>query len=329
MQAHLSEINELLNAPEGTQYEFKEAKNRFDFTEATRYCCALANCGGGKLVLGISDKRPRTVVGSNAFEQPERTCKGLVDKLHVRVSFQIYEHEGKRILVFEVAGRPSGLPVQADGITWWREVDSLVPMPQEILREIYAETGHDFSSDICPGATLQDLDDDAINAFRSRWTAKSGNERIKTLSAEQLLFDCGVVTDKGVTYAALVLFGTKDGLRKYLAQAEVIFEYRSKNSAGPAQQREEFLTGFFNYYDRIWELVNLRNDKQHYYEGFVILDILTFNEKVVREAVLNAVSHRNYQMPGSIFVRQYSDRLVVESPGGFPSGITLDNILSR
>jgi len=329
MQAHLSEINELLNAPEGTQYEFKEAKNRFDFTEATKYCCALANCGGGKLVLGISDKRPRNVVGSNAFEQPERTCKGLVDKLHVRVSFQIHEYEGKRILVFEVAGRPSGLPVQADGIIWWREVDSLVPMPQEILREIYAETGHDFSSDICIGATLQDLDDDAINAFRSRWADKSGNERIKTLSTEQLLFDCGVITDKGVTYAALVLFGTKGGLRKHLAQAEVIFEYRSKNSAGPAQQREEFLTGFFNYYDRIWELVNLRNDKQHYYEGFVILDILTFNEKVVREAVLNAVSHRNYQMPGSIFVRQYSDRLVVESPGGFPSGITLDNILSR
>lgn len=48
-----------------------------------------------------------------------------------------------------------------------------------------------------------------------------------------------------------------------------------------------------------------------------------------REAILNAVSHRNYQFGGSIFVRQFRDRLVVESPGGLPCGITLDNILDR
>lgn len=57
--------------------------------------------------------------------------------------------------------------------------------------------------------------------------------------------------------------------------------------------------------------------------------IATFNERVVREAILNAVSHRNYQFGGSIFVRQFRDRLVVESPGGLPFGITLDNILDR
>lgn len=55
----------------------------------------------------------------------------------------------------------------------------------------------------------------------------------------------------------------------------------------------------------------------------------TFNERVIREALLNAVSHRNYQLYGSVFVRQYEDRLVVESPGGFPPGITLENILYR
>ena len=69
--------------------------------------------------------------------------------------------------------------------------------------------------------------------------------------------------------------------------------------------------GFFACYDRVWELVNLRNDKQHYQEGFFVFDIATFNERVVREAILNAVSHRNYQFGGSIFVRQFRDRLVV------------------
>ena len=66
-----------------------------------------------------------------------------------------------------------------------------------------------------------------------------------------------------------------------------------------------------------------------YQKGFFIFDIPTFNESVVREAILNAVSHRNYQLAGSVFIRLFPDRLRVESPGGLPNGITLDNILDR
>lgn len=322
-------IEELLNAKEGEQIQFKEAKNRFDFNEAVRCCCALANCGGGKLVFGISDARPRQVVGSKAFDQPERTRKGLIDKLRIMVDFQLLEHEGNRVLVFDVASRPLGLPIQVDGVAWWYEGDSLISMPPDVLRDIYEETGHDYSSDICHGATVADLDEMAIEAFRSNWAEKSGNKQIKNLSTEQLLRDAGAITIDGVTYAALVLFGTRDALRKHLSQAEIVFEYRSSEAAGPAAHREEFTVGFFACYNRVWELINLRNDKQHYQEGLFVFDIPTFNERVVREALLNAISHRNYQLAGSVFVRQYRDRLVIESPGGFPAGVTPENILYR
>ena len=151
-----------------------------------------------------------------------------------------------------------------------------------------------------------------------------------SLSQEQLLRDCEAVIDEDrITYAALALFGKRTALGKFLPQAEIVFEYRSSNASGPANQREEFRVGFFSCYNRLWELINLRNDKQHYQEGFFVYDIPTFNERVVREAILNAVSHRNYQMGGSVFIRQYQDRLVVESPGGFPNGITIENILDR
>lgn len=322
-------IEELLNAKEGEQYQFKEAKTRFDSNEAARCCCALANCGGGKLVFGISDARPRQVVGSKAFEQPERTRKGLIDKLQVMVDFRLYDHDDKRVLVFDVASRPAGLPVQVNGVAWWYEGDSLIPMPPDVLRDIYEETGHDFSSDICLGATVADLDETAIDAFRSNWAEKSGNKQLKNLSTHQLLRDAGAITIEGVTYAALALFGTRDALRKHLSQAEIVFEYRSSEASGPAAQREEFTVGFFACYNRVWELINLRNDKQHYQEGLFVFDIPTFNERVVREALLNAVSHRNYQLAGSVFVRQYRDRLVIESPGGFPAGVTPENILYR
>lgn len=245
------------------------------------------------------------------------------------VDFRIYEDQGKRVLVFGVAGRPLGLPVQVDGVAWWYEGDSLIPMPEKIRRQIYAEAGFDFSGSVCTGATIDDLDASAVDEFRKKWAEKSSQHRIMNLSHEQLLRDCEAITSDGITYAALVLFGKRESLGKFLPQAEVIFEYQSSEASGPASQREEFRTGFFAYYNRLWELINLRNDKQHYQEGLFIYDIPTFNEHVVREAILNAVSHRNYQMGGSVFVRQYRDRLVVESPGGFPNGITVENILDR
>lgn len=280
-------------------------------------------------MFGITDKRPRKVVGSEAFDQPERTRKGLMDKLKIMVDFQILYQGEKRVLVFDVASRPLGLPVQVDGVAWWYVGDSLIPMPEDIRRKIYDEIGFDFSGGICPAASLDDLDAAAIEAFRAKWIEKSGNKRLQNISVEQLLHDCEAVTDEGVTYAALVLFGKRSALGKYLPQSEIIFEYRSLNASGPANQREEFRVGFFSCFDRLWELVNLRNDIQHYQEGFFIFDIPTFNESAVREAILNAVSHRNYQLAGSVFIRQFPDRLIVESPGGLPNGISLDNILDR
>ena len=191
-----------------------------------------------------------------AFDQPERTRKGLMDKLHIHVDFEVMEHNGKRILVFDVAGRPSGLPVQVEGIAWWRDGDSLVPMPEDVRRRIYDETGFDFSGSICAGASIHDLDENAISIFRDKWMEKSANKRVKSFTTEQLLRDCEAITEEGVTYAALALFGKRASLGKYFPQSEMIFEYRSSDASGPAQQREEFRVGFFACFERIWELIN-------------------------------------------------------------------------
>jgi ATP-dependent DNA helicase RecG len=327
--ASINDINDLLTAPEGENVEFKEAKNTYEFDKLVRYSCAIANNGGGIFVLGISDRRPRKIVGSSAFPQPERTREGLIGKLHIRIDFQLYDHEGKRILVFEIASRPFGLPVQAGGVAWWRKGDSLVEMPQDILRKFYAETGHDFSGDVCEEAVIADLDEAAIEVFRKKWIEKTGNARLKELSVKQLLRDSEALVENGLTYAALILFGKRSSLGRFLPQTEIVFEYRSTEASGPAQQREEFRVGFFSCYDRLWELINLRNDRQHYQDGLFVFDVPTFNERIAREALLNAVSHRNYQLGGSIFIRQYQNRLVIDSPGGFPGDITLDNILDR
>lgn len=76
----------LLDAPEGTRIEFKAATGGFHFEELVQYCVALANEGGGSMVFGVTDQRPRQVVGTRAFAEPGRTEAGLFEKLRQRIS---------------------------------------------------------------------------------------------------------------------------------------------------------------------------------------------------------------------------------------------------
>jgi len=253
----------------------------------------------------------------------------LGEKLRLRVDVDEIRHPEGRVLVFTVPQRPVGVPIQVDGAYWMRRGDSLVPMTEEQLRDIFNEIGHDFSADFCPGAFWDDLDPSAIEDFRKRWIAKSGNAALARLTPEQLLQDAEAVMEGRITYAALILFGTYRALGRHLAQSEVVFEYRSTDASGPAQQRKEYRQAFFSFYDDLWHTVNLRNDLQHYQDGLFIWDIPTFEERSVRETILNAVSHRDYRLGGSVFVRQYPRRLLIESPGGFPPGITQENVLDR
>ena len=329
MTISLEELQRLMNAMEGENLEFKEARQSYQFDKLLKYCAALANEGGGKIILGVSDQRPRRIIGTRAFTQPERTRGGLIEKLRLRVDLDVLRPSEGRVLVFTVPPRPVGVPIQTDGIYWTRRGDSLVPMTEEQLREIFNEVGHDFSADFCQGVTLEDLDPVAIEDFRKRWIEKSANKALGRLDRKQILHDSEAVVNGNVTYAALVLFGTRQALGRHLAQAEVVFEYRSSEASGPAQQRKEYREAFFSFYDDLWNIINLRNDLQHYQDGLFIWDIPTFEERSVREAILNAVSHRDYRLGGSVFVRQYPRHLIIESPGGFPPGITLENILDR
>ena len=326
MTIDLHRLQELLGSRENEHLEFKEAKNAFEFDNLVKYCAALANEGGGLMILGVTDKHPRKIVGSQAFENLERTKAGLVKRLHLRVEAAAIDHPDGRVIAFEVPSRPIGFPIQIDGNFLMRAGDSLVPMTQDMLKRIFEEAGPDFSAEICTGVAAADLDADAVNIFRRKWYEKSQNDTLLRLPEEQLLSDAELTIDGHLTYAALILLGTPKALTRCLPQSELIFEYRSGDASGAAQQRLEYRKGCFLYQDELWQTINLRNDIQHFHEGLFLKDIKTFNKIAVREAIQNAISHRDYRLSGSIFVRQFPRRIEFISPGGLPPGITLQNI---
>ena len=317
----------ILNLPENENLEFKVARKQYDFDKLVKYCAALSNEGGGYFILEVSDKQPRTIVGSYAFRNLVKIRADLIKRLKIRIETEEEFYDNKRVVKFRIPSRPAGVPIQYDGSYWMRQGEELTPMTNDMLRGIFDEIVPDYTAEVCQSASINDLDSNAIDILRRLWYKKTNNENIEKLSDIQLLEDSELIIDGCITYAALILLGTKKSLGKYLPQSEVIFEFKMLDIAGAADVRLEFREGFLLFYNKVWETINLRNSMQHYQDGLFVYDISYFNEKVIREILLNAVSHRDYRMVGSIFIRQFPHTINVSSPGGFISGINPDNIL--
>ncbi len=322
LAAHLAE-------PEGAQLEFKEAKGDFSKSKVLDICVALGNSGGGRLILGVTDTRPRRIVGTAAFAEPGIIEHELDEKLRHPIAVEELRLPEGRVLIFHIPPRARGTALDHDGKYLKRSGEAIVPMTHAELRAIFAEAGPDFSAELCPRATVADLSPEAVARLRERWADKTGDDRKRRWSDEETLANAELVVAGQVTWAALILCGTHAALGRHLGQAELVFEYRASEASGPAADRIAYREGFFLWTDELWRKIALRNDLQSYQDGFFRRDIPTFDESSVRELVLNAVAHRDYRQGGNIFVRQFRDRLEVTSPGGLPEGVTPQNILDQ
>ncbi len=329
MLISLEQVQKWLLVEEGETIEFKEAKGSFSFESLAKYVTAIANEGGGYIVFGVSPKVPRRVVGSGVWPDFSSKAHEILQRTHLRVDVAEVQHPDGRVLVFKVPGRSIGTPVALDGAYWMRAGESLVAMTPERLKSIFDEAVADFSAEVSKSATIEDLDPVAIARFRLLWRQRSNNPSLDALSDIQLLEDAGLLVSGAVTHAAIVLLGKAKPMARLLGQAEVIFEYRSDEMPGPANQRVEFRQGFLTFFDELWNLINLRNDKQSYQDGLLMRYVETFDERVCREAILNAISHRDYRSGASVSVQQFPRHMLIESPGGFPDGVDQENLLFR
>jgi ATP-dependent DNA helicase RecG len=335
-------LQQILDGLEGEHFEFKEWKTKDDFDGLTKYACALANEGGGKIVLGVSDQRPRKIVGTSVWPQFEVTRKNLNIRLHLTTQWEEFQTPAGRVLVITVPRHSYGLPVSWDSRAWMRENDSLVPMSETRRKLIWEEIGRDYSAEPCAGLSIDDLNPAALESFRKAWVdallarrEESGNrdaERIQGLSHEQLLRDTELVHSNGILLnSALILFGSRQAVRRHLAQAELVYEFRNTAASGPAELRLEFQEGFFGWHQTLWQHVNepSRNPRQSFQSGLFVRQLPSFAERPVREAILNAVCHRDYLLGSNIFIRHTPTTLTVESPGGLLPQVTVETLLDR
>lgn len=292
------------------------------------YVTALCNEGGGYLVIGMTDNYPHEVVGT---KQSMGSIGELESKIYTDTGIRplVYElfEKDKRVLIIEVPSRPAGKVFKFEDVTLMRVGEELKPMSDEVYLKIIQEQEPDFSEQICEGLTISDLDNQAIAILKKKYALKQNNPHFKSLPDYQVLSDLHLSLNGKLTNAALILLAKKEKIQEKIPQAKVMLEYRNNESQIPFDNRIEFSQPFFILIDELWNTINLRNGSFPIQDGAYIFDIPYFNEEVIRESINNAISHRDYRKSSEIVIKQFPQRLDVINAGGFPAGVTIENLI--
>jgi len=323
--------------------EFKEAEHNYPFAGGSHhaqeerrkcflgYIVAFANENGGMLVLGMADKVPRDVIGSDfGVGQIGALEDETYKRLSVRVRMEELFENGKRVLVVHVPSRPVGKMLKFEGVPLMRIGDSLRNMSDEEMFAILSEQEPDFSAKICEGINIADLDEFAIKKMKESYARKQKNQGFLQLSTEQVLIDLKLLENGKLNYAALILLGKTEIIQNKLPQSKTIWEFRNSEAQIHHDSREVVEEPLFIAIDKIWQLINqpTLNKKYPIQSGAYIFDLYDFNEAVIREAILNAIAHRDYTITSEVVVKQFPNKITINNPGGFPKGVTIENILT-
>ena len=294
------------------------------------YVVALANANGGYLVLGMEDAFPHKVVGTSQCENALGKLENEIYKaLQIPVdAYELFDEQNNRVVVVEIPRHPEGKALRFEDVPLWRSGEELIPMPDKVLFSILQETDPDYSQAICEGVTIDDLDKEAIDILKEKYARKQNNPTFTSLSDRQALSDLKLIEGNKVTNAAVLLVGKAEIIQQNFPQAKVQHEFRTTEGQERFDKRLSFVAPFYILIDQLWKAVNDRNGSVPVQEGAYMFDIPFFNEEVIREVINNAFAHRDYRLASEIVIKQYPTKLSVISPGGFPIGVTLENILT-
>ena len=188
----------------------------------------------------------------------------------------------------------------------------------------------DYSALVLSDVGWGDLDPLEFDRFRRsiRERRGRGDETLLELSDLELAKALGAVEANGAVSAVrvlgLLLFGREDALRLHLPTHEVAFQVLRGTDV---EVNDFFRWPLLRSMEELEARLRARNREQEVMVGLLRIGVPDFPERAYREAVANALIHRDYTRLGAVHVQWHEDRIEIANPGGFPEGVRLDNLL--
>ncbi|UQN05844.1 helix-turn-helix domain-containing protein [Deinococcus sp. QL22] len=293
--------------------------------ELARYAVGLANARGGTLLVGVDALTGGESVRDAGELHPLMVTHAIFELSGGRLTVNVQHHRlpgGARVLAVFVLQAPYVLAAPDGAVIAW-DGAHLVPVTPAEAEPV---ADQDYTATVPPDASLADLD--PAEVARLRGLGRRGSA--SNLPDLDFLQELGLLIPSGgalrPTLAGILLAGTPSALRAHMPQAEVCF-YHHATTDVEFQFREDLLRPIPALLTRLAELIQARNRFTPVQVGLFRIEVWDQDESVYREALLNALTHRDYTLRDAVHVHHYPDRLEIMNPGGLPGGITPGNIL--
>ncbi|MCU4500657.1 ATP-binding protein [Acinetobacter junii] len=320
MSITVEQINLWRQLPSETQnLEFKEAKTQYDTKKLSRYCVAIANEGGGHLILGVKDKLPREVVGTQAFNDVVDIAGKLFTWVGFRVDIEEINHPDGRILVFIIPPRPRGTAYHYEGAYLMRSGEELVPMSEDQLRKIFAEGQPNWLEEIAlKNISAQDvvhlLDTQTFFELLNLPYPTDQSGVIGKLISEKLIEK----TDVGfniLNIGAILLAKNLKNFSHIQRKATRVIVYKGESKLETLSDltgEKGYAVGFIG----LVQYVMGKLPQNEIIKNAIRKEVKLVPEVVIRELLANALIHQDFEMTGaSPVVEVFSNRIEISNPG--------------
>ncbi|MDP1573757.1 MAG: ATP-binding protein [Coxiellaceae bacterium] len=310
-----------LTSREDEHLDFKEAKHQFDTTKLLKYCVAFANERGGHLVLGVTDKLPRKVVGTDAFQNTGDIKSKILQQLKIRVEIHVLDHPNGRVVVFDIPPRPTAHPVSLDGAYWMRCDEELVPMTNDQLHRILSEDKQSWfwesaKKDASADEVIALLDTQAYFDLMKLSYPTTRDAVLERLVSERLITPQvngnWMITNLGAILLAkkLDVFSLSLGRK---SPRVIIYKGAGKLHT---QQETIWSKGYAVGFESLVDFIYSAAPQNYFVENLLREEVKMFPKQALRELIANALTHQDFSATGaSVMIEMYSDRIEISNPG--------------
>lgn len=330
-------LNTLITSWENEVVEFKGLSSN---SEIGKYFSALANEANLRglekawLVFGVHNKS-KSIEGTNYRADPQdlQKLKSELNALEPSVTFrnihELFIHE-RRVLMLEIPAAPRGIPIAWNGHYYGRAGESIDALGLDKLDEIRQQTlATDWSAQVITNATINDLDETAIEKARASFAQKHANrisaEEMAGWTLQTFLNRAKLTQNGNLTRTTLLLLGKPESshlLSPLMAQLTWKLE-------GGEQAYEHFGTPFLLTTTQLYQKIRNIQIKLLPIGQLVPYEVSKYDRGIVLEALHNCIAHQDYTLGGRIVVTEKPDKLIFDNNGSFYEGKPDDYVLGE